>query len=89
MLKKNPDIVEELFQQLRSDPGTETLGKLELPPKAAPPIAPLGVCSLLTANGIPCDPGLAYSPVTGSCEWPDNLIEHGCNPEGRLAQSLT
>ena len=41
-----------------------------------------GVCSLVTANGIPCDPGLAYSPLTGSCEWPDTLIETGCNPEG-------
>ena len=42
-----------------------------------------GACSLVTANGIPCDPGLAYSPLTGSCEWPDTLIETGCNPEGR------
>lgn len=41
-----------------------------------------GACSLVTANGIPCDPGLAYSPLTGSCEWPDTLIETGCNPEG-------
>ena len=95
-LKNNPHIVQELFQQLKEDPAMQeifqqqktnsvikTHEKLELAPQAAPPIGPLGVCSLLTANGIPCDPGLAYSPVTGSCEWPDNLIEHGCNPEGR------
>ena len=100
-LKENPQIVQELFQQLQEDPsmqeifqqlktnpGIKTHEKLELPPQAAPPIGPLGVCSLLTANGIPCDPGLAYSPVTGSCEWPDNLIEHGCNPEGRPPQCL-
>ena len=47
-----------------------------------------GVCSLVTANGIPCDPGLAYSPLTGSCEWPDTLIETGCNPEGDNWQLL-
>ena len=47
-----------------------------------------GVCSLVTANGIPCDPGLAYSPLTGSCEWPDTLIETGCNPEGENWQLL-
>jgi len=40
-----------------------------------------GVCSLVTATGIPCDPGLAFSPLTGSCEWPDLLMEVGCNPE--------
>ena len=27
--------------------------------------------------------GLAFSPLTGSCEWPDTLIETGCNPEGK------
>ena len=31
-----------------------------------------------------CNPGLAFSPLTGSCEWPDVLIEFGCNPEGGL-----
>jgi len=31
--------------------------------------------------GLPCDPGLAFSPLTGSCEWPDTLVETGCNPE--------
>ena len=41
-----------------------------------------GACSLVSHNGHPCDPGLAYSPATGTCEWPDTLIEQGCNPEG-------
>ena len=41
-----------------------------------------GSCSLVSHNGHPCDPGLAYSPSTGTCEWPDTLIDHGCNPEG-------
>ena len=50
--------------------------------------SPPGVCSLVTANGIPCDPGLAYSPLTGSCEWPDTLIETGCNPEGDTTSSI-
>ena len=85
MLKEYPDLVEELFQQLKADPDiSETLGKLLLPAGGVVPhIGPPGVCSLLTGNGLPCDPGLAYSPLTGSCERPDMLIEHGCNPEGR------
>ena len=85
MLQENPNIVQELLQQLQADPGSaESLGKLQLPARQVlPALPPPGVCSLVTANGIPCDPGLAYSPLTGSCEWPDNLIEHGCNPEGR------
>ena len=85
MLQQNPNIVQELLQQLQAGPGAaESLGKLQLPARQVlAALPPPGVCSLVTANGIPCDPGLAYSPLTGSCEWPDNLIEHGCNPEGR------
>ena len=89
-LRDNPDILQQ-FSQLQlgpdSGPDQETgpvqSERLELLPSVIPPGPGAGVCSLLTANGIPCDPGLAFSPLTGSCEWPDRLIETGCNPEGK------
>ena len=62
--------------------GTKSKQELILP-SVLPPGPQPGVCSLVTANGLPCDPGLAFSPLTGSCEWPDTLIETGCNPEGQ------
>ena len=92
-LRDNPDILQQ-FSQLQLLPGSapdkQPAGqseRLELLPSVIPPGPGAGVCSLVTANGIPCDPGLAFSPLTGSCEWPDTLIETGCNPEGetRLA----
>lgn len=52
-----------------------------LSPSPPFPAAPPGVCSLVTHTGQPCDPGLAFSLETGQCEWPDTLIEDGCNPE--------
>jgi len=75
-LRDNPNIL----QQLSSSSPSVDKQSLVLPPVLPPGPQP-GVCSLVTANGLPCDPGLAFSPLTGSCEWPDTLIETGCNPE--------
>ena len=38
-------------------------------------------CPLVTHLGEPCDPGLAYNTLSRTCEWPDSLLEAGCNPE--------
>ena len=78
-LRDNPNILQQL-SKLELEPALEKQS-LVLPPVLPPGPQP-GVCSLVTANGLPCDPGLAFSPLTGSCEWPDTLIETGCNPEG-------
>ena len=83
-LRDNPDIFQQ-FSQLQLGPDSasdQQSERLEILPSVIPPGPGAGVCSLVTANGIPCDPGLAFSPLTGSCEWPDTLIETGCNPEG-------
>ena len=89
-MQTDPNIAKALgltFGKLQSPSKPQTLANLQLPPQPSarqvlPPPGPPGVCSLVTANGIPCDPGLAFNPATGSCEWPDTLIEVGCNPEG-------
>ena len=94
-LRDNPDILQQ-FSKLQLGPGSapdkETpvqSERLEILPSVIPPGPGAGVCSLVTANGIPCDPGLAFSPLTGSCEWPDRLIETGCNPEGEARPDQT
>ena len=92
-LRDNPDILQQL-SQLQLVPGSASdhaaqSERLEILPSVIPPGPGAGVCSLVTANGIPCDPGLAFSPLTGSCEWPDRLIETGCNPEGEARPDLT
>ena len=100
-LRDNPGLLQQLDKLTLPGPKSE---KQLLPPVIPPgPTTPgitykltrddncsifPGVCSLVTANGIPCDPGLAYSPLTGSCEWPDTLIETGCNPEGDRTLSI-
>ena len=38
-------------------------------------------CPVTTHLGLPCDPGLAYNTLSRSCEWPDTLLDAGCNPE--------
>ena len=90
-LRDNPDILQQ-FSKLQLGPDSEQetgvqSERLEILPSVIPPGPGAGVCSLVTANGIPCDPGLAFSPLTGSCEWPDTLIETGCNPEGETTQT--
>ena len=80
-LRDNPNILQQLSSlQLEPTPDKQEL----VLPSVLPPGPQPGVCSLVTANGLPCDPGLAFSPLTGSCEWPDTLIETGCNPEGTV-----
>lgn len=31
----------------------------------------------------PCEPGLAYDDRTHKCNWPDELLDIGCNSEGK------
>ena len=103
-LRDNPDLLQQLGSlqlppeaEVRSEkqilppvipPGPGTPGMCDHDDSQDPDDDMSGACSLVTANGIPCDPGLAYSPLTGSCEWPDTLIETGCNPEGEAHRSL-
>ena len=94
-LRDNPDILQQ-FSRLQLGPGLASdketpvqSERLEILPSVIPPGPGAGVCSMVTANGIPCDPGLAFSPLTGSCEWPDRLIETGCNPEGEARPDQT
>ena len=56
------------------------------PPAPAPTAPPLYLsdCSVITHLGEECDPGLAYNSLTRTCEWPDTLLESGCNPEGEI-----
>ena len=90
-MQKDPSIAKSLglsFEEPEQPAQPKILANLELPPPTSarqvlPPPGPPGVCSLVTLNGIPCDPGLAFNPATGSCEWPDTLIAAGCNPEGK------
>jgi len=90
LLQRNPNIAQELARKIQAEPRlAETLGlsafmthENQILPQSPPfPAAPPGACSLVSHNGHPCDPGLAYSPATATCEWPDTLIDHGCNPE--------
>ena len=39
-------------------------------------------CPEKTPDGSECGPGLAYSHLSRACEWPDTLMDEGCNPEG-------
>ena len=55
--------------------GPEQINKLIVPPLVPHPTP--NDCQ--TAS---CNPGLAYNPLTRSCEWPDTLMDTGCNPEG-------
>jgi hypothetical protein len=82
-IRDHPDIAAELAARLQQEPGLAAdLGLL--PPVRAPVTAPPPACPLATPGGAPCGPGLAYSHLTRACEWPDTLMEAGCNPEGRL-----
>ena len=57
------------------------------PPPPAPPIV-TECLTVIPTSGIPCDPGLAFNPTTGSCDWPDNLIDIGCIPEGSAVDAF-
>ncbi|KAK3928148.1 Protein obstructor-E [Frankliniella fusca] len=38
-------------------------------------------CAFGVVHPESCEPGLAYDDRTHSCNWPDLLLEQGCNPE--------
>jgi len=86
-MQTDPSIAKSLGLTFGQPAQPKLSANLVLPPQPSarqvlpPPGPQAGVCSLITRNGIPCDPGLAFNPSTGSCEWPDMLIEAGCNPE--------
>ena len=66
------DIVQDRFQTRF---GPEQINRLIVPPLVPHPTP--ADCHVAS-----CDPGLAYNPLTRSCEWPDTLLDTGCNPEG-------
>lgn len=41
-------------------------------------------CEHGAAYSLPCDAGLAYDDRIKKCNWPDELVEVGCNPAGQL-----
>lgn len=38
-------------------------------------------CAYGEAEEVACDKGLAYDDRTHTCNWPDLLLDIGCNPE--------
>ena len=46
-------------------------------------------CPLVTHLGEACDPGLAYNSISRTCEWPDTLLEAGCNPESKSCDEMS
>lgn len=38
-------------------------------------------CAFGVVHPEPCEAGLAYDERTHSCNWPDLMLEQGCNPE--------
>ena len=97
-LRDHPDIAAELAVRLQMEPDLAAeLGLLSsltdrrptlARPTLAPPSYPLPTlppppsCPQITPEGATCSPGLAYSSISRACEWPDTLMENGCNPEG-------
>ena len=81
-LRDHPDIAAELASRLQAEPGLAAdLGLLD--PVRAPTTPPAPHCPVTTPEGSLCGPGLAYSALTRACEWPDTLMEAGCNPESK------
>ena len=80
-LRDHPDIAAELAVRLQMEPDLAAeLGLL--PPQRERPLLAPPSCPQLSPEGVACRPGLAYSTITQACEWPDTLMESGCNPEG-------
>ena len=40
-------------------------------------------CAFGEAEEVACEKGLAYDERTHSCNWPDLLLEDGCDPESK------
>ena len=45
-------------------------------------------CAYGEAEQVPCEKGLAYDERIHACNWPDLLLEYGCNPEGNVRFTL-
>ena len=81
-LRDHPDIAAELATRLQREPGLAAdLGLVA--PVPATTTRPPPACPRHSPGG-PCGPGLAYSPLSRACEFPDTLMEAGCNPEGEV-----
>ena len=81
-LRDHPDIAAELAVRLQMEPDLAAeLGLLSSLTDRRPPVPPPS-CPQITPEGAACSPGLAYSSISRACEWPDTLMENGCNPEG-------
>lgn len=39
-------------------------------------------CEYGSPYTLPCEPGLAYDDRIKKCNWPDELVDLGCNPAG-------
>jgi len=39
-------------------------------------------CEHGSPYSLPCEPGLAYDDRIKKCNWPDELVDVGCNPAG-------
>ena len=91
-LRDHPDIATELARRLAGEPGLAAelgLGptvrqttqlSLATPVRQTTQAPPQ--CPERTPDGSRCGPGLAYSHLSRACEWPDTLMDEGCNPEG-------
>ena len=77
-LRDHPDIAAELAVRLQMEPDLAAELGLLNPLRGQPASS----CPEHTPEGAACSPGLAYSSITRACEWPDTLMENGCNPEG-------
>lgn len=87
-LRDHPDIAAELAVRLQMEPDLAAeLGLLSSLRDRTP--LPPPSCPQLTPEGAACSPGLAYSSITRACEWPDTLMENGCNPEGETFPQTT
>ena len=86
-LRDHPDIAAELAVRLQMEPDLAAELGLLPPHRERPLLAPPS-CPQLSPEGIACRPGLAYSTITQACEWPDTLMESGCNPEGIKRDAL-
>jgi hypothetical protein len=45
-------------------------------------------CAYGEAEEVACDKGLAYDDRSHSCNWPDLLLDIGCDPESAFGEQL-